>query len=67
MTVIMKQSVWNTWVDNSRDSMKIGLLVKNVIQYPYETQRRKHFKCQIESKHDGPMYPCKDCDAPVNA
>ena len=67
MLVIMKQSVWNTWVDTAREPMKIDLLVKNVIQYPYETQRRKHFKCQIESKHDGPMYPCKDCEAPINA
>ena len=53
--------------DTAREPMKIDLLVKNVIQYPYETQRRKHFKCQIESKHDGPMYPCKDCEAPINA
>ena len=67
MTVIMKQSVRNTGVDTAREPMKIDLLVKNVIQYPYGTQRRKHFKCQIESKHDGPMYPCKDCEAPINA
>merc|ERR1712030_299339 len=65
--VIMKQPVWNTWVDTAREPMKIYFLVKNVIQYPYETQRRKHFKCQIESKHDGPMYPFKDFEAPINA
>ena len=67
MIVIMKQPVWNTWVDTAREPMKIDLLVKNVIQYPYETQRRKSFKCHIESKHDGPRYPCKDCEAPLNA
>ena len=63
MIVIMKQSVWNT----AREPMKIDLLVKNVIKYPCEIQRRKPFKCHIESNHDGPRYPCKDCEAPLNA
>ena len=36
-------------------------------QYPCETQMRKPFKCHIDSKHDGPRYPCKDCEAPLNA
>ena len=29
--------------------------------------KKKIFKCHIESKHDGPRYPCKDCEAPLNA
>ena len=27
---------------------------------------RKPFKCHIDSKHDGPRYPWKDCEAPLN-
>ena len=35
-------------------------------QCPCETQSRIHFKCHIESKHDGTRYHCKDCEAPIN-
>ena len=61
-----KASKYGT-LDTAREPMKIDLLVKNVIKYPCETQRRKPFKCHIESNHDGPRYPCKDCEAPLNA
>ena len=42
--------------------MKIDLLVKNVINV-----RVKHKgENLLESKHDGPRYPWKDCEAPLN-
>ena len=31
MIVIMKQVVWNTWIDTTREPIKMDLLVNNVI------------------------------------